>query len=284
MTAPRPRFVVTEHPGLDPTLWAGLGDATRLSGIADIPDRDSDCVHLLSIGEAQTLLLTHRWIPVLVVWAGPNESVPDAVARHPRVAGILDARCRVETVRSMLRSALALAGTNSDGGVAQKLERVLEIGRALASEKDLDTLLGLILADARLLTQADGASIYTRDAHGCASAGRSQLPASRDTGTSLYGAGGTSAGMREVEQRKEQLPRTPGAADREGTLYFRLWQNASVPGEANIEKRPVGESSIAGYVARTGEMVVLDDALPFHQRTLPVRPHSTGRQVPCVRC
>jgi HD-GYP domain-containing protein (c-di-GMP phosphodiesterase class II) len=43
-------------------------------------------------------------------------------------------------------------------------------------------------------------------------------------------------------------------------LFFRLWQNASVPGAANIEQRPVGESSIAGYVARSGETVVLDDA------------------------
>jgi HD-GYP domain-containing protein (c-di-GMP phosphodiesterase class II) len=116
----------------------------------------------------------------------------------------------------VLRAALALADVHGDGEIAQKLERVLEIGRALASEKDLDRLLGLILAHARLLTLADGASIYTRD--------------------------------------------------RQGTLFFRLWQNASVPGEPNIEKSPVGDSSIAGYVARTGDAVVLDDAyaIPPH--------------------
>src|SRR4030065_558268 len=49
---------------------------------------------------------------------------------------------------------------------AQMLEHVLEIGRALASEKDLDSLLGLILTHARHLTGADGASVYTRDAGG----------------------------------------------------------------------------------------------------------------------
>jgi HD-GYP domain-containing protein (c-di-GMP phosphodiesterase class II) len=46
------------------------------------------------------------------------------------------------------------------------LEQVLEIGRALASEKELDTLLPLILTYARDLTYADGASIYTRDNEG----------------------------------------------------------------------------------------------------------------------
>jgi HD-GYP domain-containing protein (c-di-GMP phosphodiesterase class II) len=90
------------------------------------------------------------------------------------------------------------------------LERVLEVGRALAAEKDLDTLLGQILTHARALTDADGASIYTRD-----------------TG---------------------------------GALYFRLWQNATTGDAPGIQKMPVSESSIAGYVARNGETLVLDDA------------------------
>ncbi|OGI41253.1 MAG: hypothetical protein A2140_05835, partial [Candidatus Muproteobacteria bacterium RBG_16_62_13] len=87
--------------------------------------------------------------------------------------------------------------------------RVLEVGRALASEKDLDTLLGLILTHARALTNADGASIYTRD-----------------TG---------------------------------GTMYFRLWQNATTGDAGDLQKTPAGEHSIAGYVARTGEALVIDD-------------------------
>ncbi len=53
-----------------------------------------------------------------------------------------------------------------DTHVRKMLEQLLEIGRALASEKDLDSLLGMILAHARSLTNADGASIYTRDGQG----------------------------------------------------------------------------------------------------------------------
>lgn len=56
--------------------------------------------------------------------------------------------------------------TRSDTHARKMLEQLLEIGRALASEKDLDSLLGMILAHARSLTNADGASIYTRDSQG----------------------------------------------------------------------------------------------------------------------
>ena len=56
--------------------------------------------------------------------------------------------------------------TRGDTHAKKMLEQLLEIGRALASEKDLDSLLGMILAHARSLTNADGASIYTRDAQG----------------------------------------------------------------------------------------------------------------------
>jgi HD-GYP domain-containing protein (c-di-GMP phosphodiesterase class II) len=94
--------------------------------------------------------------------------------------------------------------------ISEMLERVLEVGRALASEKDLDTLLGLILTHARALTQADGASIYTRDG--------------------------------------------------QGTLYFRLWQNATTGDAPGIQTTPAGEHSIAGYVARSGQWLGLDDA------------------------
>jgi HD-GYP domain-containing protein (c-di-GMP phosphodiesterase class II) len=52
----------------------------------------------------------------------------------------------------------------------------------------------------------------------------------------------------------------PGATDRDGVLYFRLWQNASNAATANAQKTLVGEYSIAGYVARSGESVMLDDA------------------------
>jgi UDP-N-acetylmuramoylalanine--D-glutamate ligase len=55
--------------------------------------------------------------------------------------------------------------------------------------------------------------LFARAVQGSTSAGRFQRPASRDTGTSLYGAGDTAAGTQEAEQRREHLPRTSGAAE-----------------------------------------------------------------------
>jgi len=150
-------------------------------------------------------------VPVMLVWLEEGERLPAALDGHPRVAAVLDRRCRAETVTAAVWAAQTLlAGLTVEARSAQRLERVLEVGRALAAEKDLDTLLSLILDNARALTGADGASIYTRE--------------------------------------------------RDGVLYFRLWQNRSVPNTAGVERKPVGEESMAGYVARSGQLVALDDA------------------------
>jgi len=126
----------------------------------------------------------------------------------------------VHTIFTTLKSAFTLVANLRGRRAARMLEQVLEIGRALASEKDLDTLLRLILTYARELTDADGASIYTR------------------------------------------------AAD--GRLSFRLWQNASVGDGAAVQNVQVAEDSIAGYVSRIGNPLMLDDAYaiaadaPYH--------------------
>ncbi|MHB8455051.1 MAG: HD domain-containing phosphohydrolase [Acidiferrobacterales bacterium] len=157
---------------------------------------------------------------VAIVWIETSQLPDAALLASPRVVGALGPGLPAATVYSSIRSAFALlpgAGRNDAGAM---LEKVLEIGRALAGEKDLDVLLGLILGHARALTGADGASIYTRDSG--------------------------------------------------GQLYFRLWQNASLPAPVALEKTPVGEFSIAGYVARTGEVVGVEDAYaidasaPYH--------------------
>ena len=85
---------------------------------------------------------------------------------QPQVAGALDASCPRATVYATIKAASTLLRESGERRAAQMLEHVLEIGRALASEKDLDSLLGLILTHARHLTGADGASVYTRDAGG----------------------------------------------------------------------------------------------------------------------
>jgi HD-GYP domain-containing protein (c-di-GMP phosphodiesterase class II) len=148
---------------------------------------------------------------VVVLWRSEAaQTITPALLNHAQVVGVLDGHCSPETVYATLRSALTLLARGGERRSAQMLEHVLEIGRALASEKDLDTLLGLILTDARRLTGADGSSIYTRDSS--------------------------------------------------GKLYFRLWQNASTGTTSDAQKTLVGDYSIAGYVAREGNPVMLNDA------------------------
>jgi len=185
---------------------------------SEFQDRD---VLLLTPAEARELVDRLPELPIVLLWRDEPETVPVALQEHPRLVAVLDRNCHGDTVLAALRTALALAARlQAEIHDAQRLERVLEVGRALASEKDLDSLLSLILEQARALTHADGASIYTRD--------------------------------------------------RDGKLYFRLWQNSSISNSAGTERRPVGEDSVAGYVARTGETVVLDDAYtvatsaPYH--------------------
>ena len=168
-------------------------------------------VLILSLPEARQLLnVAPVQAYVLVLWFRTSEHADSDVLQHTAIAGILRADSQPETVYTVLQSAFRLLSVRQSEDSARMLENVLEIGRALASEKDSDKLLNLILTQARALTGADGSSIYTRD--------------------------------------------------RDGTLYFRLWQNASTTMTANAQKTAVGEYSVAGYVARSGETILLDDA------------------------
>lgn len=209
MTAASPRLLISDRihlaPGCLPSGWttemAGSGgDAARARTLALLPP-----------AEAAPYLARSNNHALVVLWADAAAGPLDpALRNHAGVAGVLDAQCSADTVQGVLRTAWQLLERRTNERASQMLERVLEVGRALASEKNLDTLLGLILTHARHLTDADGASIYTRDAN--------------------------------------------------GQLFFRLWQNASRPGESRMQKTLVGEQSIAGYVGRSGTTVALDDA------------------------
>ena len=217
MSETHPRLLIAEGAAIAEAALVPLAGcaAVRRFRTLDEVAGELSCAVLVAPPEAVRRALAARPADeggaefVAVVWC--DGSAPDrALLDHPQVVGALDRSCPGETVYVTLRSALTRIAQTHEGRAAQMLARVLEIGRALASEKDLDTLLGLILTHARHLTNADGASIYTRD--------------------------------------------------RDGVLYFRLWQNASVAAMASPQKTPVGEDSIAGYVARAGDAVVLDDA------------------------
>lgn len=194
---------------LDACPVTALDKGLRVQPGMSLPAQGS--VLVLSIPEARQLLAATPTAPfVLVLWFRPSEHADPDVLEHAAIAGVLRPDSQPEAVYTVLQAAFRLLAVAGSEDAARMLEEVLEIGRALASEKELDSLLSLILTHARSLTGADGASIYTRD--------------------------------------------------RDGVLYFRLWQNASTTATASAQKTLVGEYSIAGYVARSGESVLLDDA------------------------
>ncbi len=177
---------------------------------SELADEADDAVLILTAAQAQELLQDRPAGGnfVIVIWSvSDREAVKPDLLRHTQVAGALNPSCPPATVWTTLKSAFALI-ERENHTAEWMLEQVLKIGRALASEKDLNTLLNLILTYARDLTAADGASIYTFNS--------------------------------------------------DGQLCFHLWQNASTTMDAG--QLPVGEDSIAGYAARAGIPLVIEDA------------------------
>ena len=185
------------------------------SSIDDCPRPVGPAIYVVTASQAASILGDNKLDiiqnnRVLVIAKETDESIADELLQSDRIAGVIDATCSRETLFTTFKSAIALLDQLQQQNAAQMLEDILEIGLALMQEKNLDTLLGLILTYARKLTGADGASIYTRD--------------------------------------------------KDGALYFRLWQNESTDIVANAQKTLVGDYSIAGQVTRTGKMLVIDDA------------------------
>lgn len=169
-------------------------------------------VAVVSPDEARELLSgKHCPEARVVLWLEHDETVDKSVLTHPNVCAAVGVDSTNESIITAFKTALDLCKRDRRHlRTAETLEKILEIGRALASEKNLDTLLDLVLTQARQLTGADGSSVYTRD--------------------------------------------------KEGKLYFRLLQNASTRSTSRAQMSLVGDYSIAGYVARTGETVNVDDA------------------------
>jgi len=167
----------------------------------------SDIARLLSEGKSV------NWAAI-VLTDGTDST--NATILDTRVIAVLEAQASAEAIFSSIRAAQYFLLQSEQQNAAEMLEHLLEVGRALASEKDLDNLLGLVLDYGRRMTGADGSSIYTRDPN--------------------------------------------------GKLYLRLWQNRSTGQTSDAQKTLVGDYSIAGYVARTGETVSIDDAYAIPKR------------------
>ncbi len=103
---------------------------------------------------------------VILLWLSKKQDVARELLDHPGVLGIINKNINQDALHTLIKSSIQLLRQFENINSAEVLERVLEVGRALSAEKDLDTLLGLILTHARRITGADGSSIYTLDKSG----------------------------------------------------------------------------------------------------------------------
>jgi HD-GYP domain-containing protein (c-di-GMP phosphodiesterase class II) len=112
-------------------------------------------------------------------------------------------------------------------GVIRKFQKLQEIGAALSDEKDLGTLLSLILRESRTLTGADSGSIYIRE---------------------------DEVQILENATAKDTLSKsTP-------YLVLKITQNDSLDFPFKEFRLPFDVKTVAGYVANSGEIVNLPDA------------------------
>src|SRR5690606_2863224 len=150
--------------------------------------------------------------------AGPTGALADAA-----LVGWLPADAHPALGRTVLQGALRHAATivaatrsrQAQQSSATDLRELSRVGAALATARDLDTLLGLILTQARRLANADAGSLYL------------------------------------VEADEDGNPTS---------LRFKLSQNTTLPelpfSEFTI---PIDHTSLSGYVAATGERLMIGD-------------------------
>ncbi|MBM3908621.1 MAG: GAF domain-containing protein [Gemmatimonadetes bacterium] len=163
---------------------------------------------------------------------GPADGVPDGVLCGYLAADASERQARL-ALRAALRHAGALVAARREAAEASQrtaeIAELTRIGVALSTERDLPTLLTMILEQARRLSSADAGSLYLVE---------------RDGGP-RPGEGG-----RETER---------GAG--EAVLRFKLSQNFTLPDLPLSEFTvPLNASSIAGAAAVSHETIVFDDA------------------------
>ena len=187
-----------------------------------------DAALALSAGATGLTALAARAALIGVGDAG--QGAPDRLLAEAELIGWLPADAPQSMGRTVLKGALRhaavlVAASRSDRlqeSSAVDLRELSRVGAALATERDLDTLLNMILTQARRLASADAGSLYLVD-------------------TDAQG--------------------NPEA------LRFKLSQNSTLPDLPFSEFTvPVNHSSISGYVAATGETLLIDDVylLPDH--------------------
>jgi HD-GYP domain-containing protein (c-di-GMP phosphodiesterase class II) len=162
-------------------------------------------------------------VAALVGVGEPGETIPGPALPSDLLTGFVAGDAPVEAQRVAIRGALrhsaslvaARRATRRENRSAEDLHELTRIGVALSTERDLFTLLEMILDQARRLSNSDAGSLYL------------------------------------VERDPEGKPTQ---------LRFKLAQNHTLPNLGFKETViPISPSSIAGYVASTGEPLIIPD-------------------------
>jgi HD-GYP domain-containing protein (c-di-GMP phosphodiesterase class II) len=176
-----------------PTLTSGGGvEVRRIAVLPDVTmlEHDRPIVILLDgtlmarvAGPQVFAALAER--AALVGLGAPGESEPTGAMADAPLAGWVPAGAPPGQGRAALQGGLRHAAALVAAERASRLERssatelreLSRVGAALGTERDLDTLLGMILTQARRLSSADAGSLYLveKDADGKATALRFKL-------------------------------------------------------------------------------------------------------------
>ncbi len=170
----------------------------------------------------------------------PADSHAAATAAEPQsqLIAVEDCEAAVEAVE---QEAQAMRD------VSERLLNLNQIGLALSSERDIEALLWLILTKARELTDADAGSLYILE-----DPEEHEVHAHQHALAQAHAEGAASSTCSPASG-------VAGAAG-EKVLYFRLSQNDSVALPSEMQRFPVGGSTLAGYVAATGRALLCEDA------------------------
>jgi len=236
----QPLLLVPEGRALAPfpTLKSGSAlEVRRIAGLPTLDAIDADRPTVLIVdaglvagagGSAPIEALAAR--AALIGLGSLGEDEPSAAMKDLPLTTWLSAAATTgagkAALEGALRHATALVVAERNSRMARSsatdLRELSRVGAALGTERDLDTLLAMILTQARRLASADAGSLYL------------------------------------VERNAE------GKAT---SLRFKLSQNHTLPALPFSEFTvPIDHSSLSGYVAATGEPLMISDVyqLPEH--------------------
>ena len=191
------------------------------------PDRPTvillDRALALSAGDDRNGLEALASIAAFLGVGNPGETEPEESLPVELLTSYIAADASIPTQRVAIQGALRHAATivamrratRRESRSADDLHELTKIGVALSTERNLYTLLELILTQARRLANADAGSLFL------------------------------------VEKSEDGQP---------GTMRFTLAQNFTLPDLPFKESViPINHSSLAGYVAATGEPLIIPD-------------------------